>query len=330
MKKPTLLHYYVTDICNAKCEFCDIWENKDRHDVTLEQVKKNLWDARKAGAQFVDFTGGEPTLNPQLGDFLAESKRLGFITSVTTNTLLFKKRVASLAGKVDLLHFSLDADTAELHDKIRGIKSFDSTVEAIPVALEHGLIPDLLFTYTNENINHFMGVWELAREHKLMVILDPVFSMDSSEIVSEESHAIARGYAKLPGVYLNKAHHTLRKNGGNHTDNPRCRAVSSTIVIKSDNTLALPCYHKSNEQLPIDNNLGELLSSAERLQAQKDEGTLPFCEGCHINCYMDPSYLYKYDALYFESIQAKIRYGVRKYLLDRIKIPPFTRPMPKE
>jgi len=321
MKKPILVHYYVTNICNARCEFCSIWENKDPNFATPDQVRKNLTDAKKAGAKFVDFTGGEPTLNKDLPELLTIAKELGFITSVTTNTLLFPRMVEKLAGKIDLLHFSLDGDTAQLHDKIRGIESYDKTVAAIPLALKHNLVPDLLFTYTDENIDHFMGVWELARKHKLVVILDPVFSMNEHEIVTEATHAKARKLAKLPGVYLNSAHHEFRTKGSNNIDKPRCHSVESTIVILNNDTLAAPCYHHKETTIQINGKLNEILKSDQYKELRAMQGRYNFCKGCHINCYMDPSYNYEFDLLMAKTLLSKWKYSFTKYILYRRKWP---------
>ncbi len=314
MKKPTLVHYYVTNICNARCEFCSIWKNRDPNFATPDQVRQNLTDAKRAGAGFVDFTGGEPTLNKDLPELLSIAKSLGFITSVTTNTLLFPKMVKDLSGKIDLLHFSLDADTAELHDKIRGIKSYQKTLDAIPLAIENGLYPDLLFTYTNENIDHFQGVWEIARKYKLMLILDPVFAMDEHELLAPDTHEKAKKLAKLPGVYLNKAHLKFRENGANDINNPRCHSVESTIVIMNDNTLVTPCYHHEETRLPIDGKLWDILQSDQYSKLRDMQGRYDFCKGCHINCYMDPSYNYQFDHLFLKSISSKWKYASTKYL----------------
>jgi len=65
IKKPVLCNYYVTYRCNAKCDFCDIWE-KPSPLITIEDVESNLLDLRKLGVKVIDFTGGEPLLHPRL------------------------------------------------------------------------------------------------------------------------------------------------------------------------------------------------------------------------------------------------------------------------
>jgi MoaA/NifB/PqqE/SkfB family radical SAM enzyme len=319
--KPILLHYYITNRCNARCSFCDIWKETPKTDAVASDVVRNLAEARRAGCRFVDFTGGEPLLHQDLPLFCSEAKRLGFITSVTTNCIAFPEHAAALAGLVDLLHFSLDADTEDLHNKLRGTDSYHAVLESIPIALAHDLVPDLLFTYTDENISAFDGVDALARKYKLMIILDPVFSLDGKDIACRATHDRARVYAKRRGVYLNTAHLSLRFRGGNSFKRNYCRAVSSTIVILPDNTLALPCFHHAQEFVPLSQSLERALRSATHSQARREQGLFTFCKGCHINCYFDPSFLYRFDSLCFRSVKAKAVYGFRKYLLYNRKFP---------
>jgi MoaA/NifB/PqqE/SkfB family radical SAM enzyme len=319
--KPILLQYFVTNRCNAACAFCTIWQDKPKADAQPAQVLQNLADARRAGCRFVDFTGGEPLLHPDLPAFCAAALRLGFITSVTTNCLLFPQRARELAGLVGLLHFSLDADTAELHNKIRGCDSHAKVLESIPAALANDLVPDLLFTYTNENIDSFRGVYELARKNRLMAILDPVFSLDGKDIASRETHDKARAWSRKPGVYLNKAHLALRSGRGNHTARSLCRAASSTIAVLPDNRIALPCFHHAAAFVPVGESLAEALRGPGRGESIRRQGAYPFCEGCHINCYFDPSYTATFSRLTLVSLAAKASYAFMKYVVYRRKFP---------
>jgi MoaA/NifB/PqqE/SkfB family radical SAM enzyme len=315
--KPLLLHYYITTRCNARCAFCDIWKTPALPDASLTDVSANLAAARQTGCRFVDFTGGEPLLNHELPRFLKAAKRMGFVTSLTTNCLLFTERAKELAGLVDLLHFSINADTHELHDDIRGTDSFDRVLESIETALQNRLVPDLLFTYSDRNISAFEGIYRTALEKRLIIILDPLFDINGKDPLSPETHRKAIGYSKRAGVYLNRAHLSLRKRGGNNSSSPLCRAVYSTVVVLPDNSLALPCFHHRNQAVPIKNNLAELLSGPTRTEAARMQGRYDFCEHCHINCYFDPSYIYMRNRLYLQSIAAKLKYGWRKYIVYR-------------
>lgn len=315
--KPILLHYFVTTRCNSRCVFCDIWKGPHLPDAAAADVNANLAACRRAGCRFADFTGGEPLLNRDLPEFLKAAKKLGFITSVTTNCLLFPERAAELAGLVDLLHFSIDADTAALHDALRGVPSYDSVLRSIDAGLENRLVPDLLFTYSDRNISALEGVYRLACERKLMLVLDPVFHTDGPDRISAATHERAKSFAKRPGVYLNRALVSLREAGGNDSESPICRAVDSSIVILPDNTLALPCFHHRLDIVPVKNDLAAVLHGSVRSEASRMQGRYQFCQGCHINCYFDPSFSFMRNRFFFESMAAKLRYSFRKYLVYR-------------
>jgi MoaA/NifB/PqqE/SkfB family radical SAM enzyme len=312
-KKPVLLHYYITNRCNARCRFCNIWSEHPKKNAEIRDVLENLVTARKAGCRFVDFTGGEPLLHPDLPEFLAAAKKIGFITSVTTNCILFPDRAAELKGKIDLLHFSIDAAGAELHDSIRGCTSFDHVLESIPLALQNSMVPDLLYTYTDYNIHDMEGVYGIAVKHRLILILDPVFDTTGRDTTSAATHRKAVVFSRKSGVYLNRAHLTLRNKGGNHIRNPLCKAVTSTIVVSPDNQRLLPCFHHQTIRVPLKSESGK--SIKEIAFAQKMEGMYSFCEGCHINCYFDPSYNYMLNRLFFQSLTAKFSYIIMKYVV---------------
>ena len=88
--RPVLCNYYVTYRCNAKCSFCDIWEKPSPY-ITLESVSSNLPALKKLGVKVIDFTGGEPLLHRQMPEILQMAKEMGFITTLTTNALLYPK-----------------------------------------------------------------------------------------------------------------------------------------------------------------------------------------------------------------------------------------------
>lgn len=105
IRKPVLCNYYVTYRCNASCHFCDIWEKPSPY-INKTDVNQNLKALKKLGVKVVDFTGGEPLLHNEIHDFLLMAKEMGFITTLTTNGLLYPKKAKQLSGLIDMLHFS--------------------------------------------------------------------------------------------------------------------------------------------------------------------------------------------------------------------------------
>jgi MoaA/NifB/PqqE/SkfB family radical SAM enzyme len=315
VRHPVLCNYYLTYRCNATCGFCDIWERPSPY-ATPENVLKNLTDLKRLGVKVIDFTGGEPLLHRQLDELLRMAKSLGFVTTVTTNGLLYPKRADKLRGLVDMLHFSLDSPNRDEHDASRGVPCFDAVMESIGIARSLGERPDILFTVFEHNTHQIEAVWrDICLPNDLVLILNPVFEYNAVETGSPLSAAtldeISR-WGKRKNVYLNEAFIQLRRDGGNHTDRPVCRAGSTTIVISPENKLVLPCYHLGLEELPIEDNLYDLYRSEKVQKLVALEGRLPACEGCAVNCYMQPSFAVEMSRYWWKALPSTLKYNYMK------------------
>jgi MoaA/NifB/PqqE/SkfB family radical SAM enzyme len=309
---PVLCNYYVTYRCNASCSFCDIWERPSPY-ITLENARQNLRDLKKLGVRVVDFTGGEPLLHRQLPELLQEAKQLGLITTITTNALLYPKQAERLHGLVDMLHFSLDSPIAAEHDQSRGVKCFDKVMDSIRIARQLGERPDILFTVFEHNVHQIRQMHEeICLPNNLVLILNPVFeynAVDTGDRFSEEALQKMSWWSRQKNVYLNDAFIQLRRDGGNHVTDPICRAASTTIVISPENKLVLPCYHLGLKDYPIDNDLHALYHSEEVQKLVALEGRLPACEGCAINCYMQPSFAVEMNKYWWKALPSTLKYN---------------------
>ncbi len=312
---PVLCNYYLTYKCNAKCSFCDIWEIPSKY-ATLESVKKNLNDLKKLGVSVIDFTGGEPLLHPKLPEILVIAKNLNFITTVTTNTLLYPKKAESLAGLIDMLHFSLDSSVAEEHNQMRGVNCFEHVMDSIKIAVELGEKPDILFTVFKDNIEQIAPVYEqIVLPNNLIMILNPAFEYNGlgvDDALSLEQIKELSIWGRKSKVYLNQAFIELRKNGGNSVNSPVCKAASTTVVISPENELVLPCYHLGKKSFKITSSLKDLYASTEVKNLIKSEGKLPECEGCTINCYMQPSFSVELNKYWFKALPSTLKYNYYK------------------
>ncbi len=309
---PVLCNYYLTYRCNATCDFCDIWEKPSGY-VDLAIFKENLKELKKLKVKIIDFTGGEPLLHQGLGEMLSLAKKAGFLTTVTTNCLLYPKRAQELQGKIDMLHFSMDYADAERHNKSRGVACFDHILKSIKIAKKLGERPDILLTVHEENINEIKAIYQqYCLPNKLVLILNPIFGYNTIAEhggLNKNHFTYLRKWGKKKYIFLNEAFLQLREDGGNQTDKPVCKASSSTIVITPDNKLSLPCYHLSEKEMDINDNLAEIYHSAKAIEIRKKEGRLDACQGCEINCYMQPSFAVSINKYWWSSLRSTLKYN---------------------
>ncbi len=311
-KRPILCNYYVTYRCNAKCDFCDIWEKPSPY-VDLRSVERNFIDLKKLGVKVIDFTGGEPLLHQEIDKILMLAKKYGFVTTLTTNALLYPKWADRIKGLVDMLHFSLDASTADLHDEMRGVKCFDFVMKSIAKAKSLGEKPDVLFTAFPANLSELTKVYdEISRPNNLVLIINPEFSygeVNNEGSLNDKQLDFLSFFGKKKDVYLNGGFIQLRRDGGNHVNDPICKAASTTLVISPENKLVVPCYHLGEKEFEINDGLYDLYLSKEVEDIKSKEGKLKECEGCVINCYMQPSFAVNVNKYWWSALSSTLKYN---------------------
>lgn len=321
--RPILCNYYITYRCNAKCTFCDIWKiqkSLDLHDASLTDVEANLTQLKKIGVKFVDFTGGEPLLHENLPQMLAIAKQLKLLTSVTTNCLIYPERASEIKGLVDFLHFSLDSFDPSLNRNLRGADTHSFVMKSIDIAHEIDERPDILFTATQKNYKSISKLYDLCKVNRLMLIVNPVFQYSDQQRLSSDIIDYLNRFRFKPYIYVNMALHKLITKNGNATRHPRCKAMTSSLVISPENTLMLPCFHHRLIEIPLSiSPLSDVLKSDQYLMFQNYEGRLEFCEHCTINCYFDPSFTYKFDTYFVLSLLSKVKYIFDKKIYTRLR-----------
>lgn len=318
-----LCNYYVTYRCNAYCEFCHFGDHsnfKDSSFAKLDEFKSNISQLSELGVKFIDLTGGEPLLHKDIAEMAKFAYDLKMQTSITTNGLLYPKFAEKLAGKINLLHFSLDSPDEEEHNKIRKVDCYKSVFKSIEIAKSLGEFPDILFTVTNETYKKLPLMHRIAKEHDLVLLVNPVFSYFGNPGLNAEAIDFVDEYCdgKID-VYLNKGFMKLRRDGGNDINNPSCKAVSRVIVISPDNEIILPCYHFGNKKIKIDRPITEIRNSEELKYYQDMEGSFDFCAGCTVNCYFEPSFAFPTNLYAISSLTSKFKYGYNKLIKQKIK-----------
>lgn len=323
--QPVICNYYLTYRCNARCSFCAIWEDGSvprADEAPAAVVCRNLEDVRRLGIRLVDFTGGEPLLYEGLPEALRRAKSLGMWTTVTTNGIRYADRASEIAGLVDILQFSLHGPGRAAHDAVTVTPSFDRVMEGIETARRLGERPSLIHTVTDGNIGGVPDIIRLARAQGALLFLNPCFPYFGNRGLSPQNARELGGTARGKGVTIDRGFLKFLIDGGNRTENPRCLAVSSAVVISPDDRLVLPCFHRRTKALPIGGRLIALRNSPEVRREREMEGRYPFCEGCAVNCYLRASLFRRIDRYFTPSILS-----AAKYLWELRRI--HARPVPR-
>jgi len=283
---------YLTTLCDASCEMCLVKSPKPgtaNHDA----VMRNVQGLARAGVRYVDLTGGNPLMFEGLPEAIRLANQFGMISSLTVSGPLISRRGEDIFGLPSQLQFSIDG-TPAFHDANRGAGFYQHIVNGLEMAatLRPGRKPaKLIFTTLpghggNINIETFRSVLALARRFpNTLVSVNPVFGGQ----YSPEEERLLRWFGRQAYVQMSRGKLRFLRQGGNNAKNPFCRATSTSAAITADSKLRLPCYHRAQCEVPLEEGLANALASPERREALKYQGRLPCCEGCSIWCYMMPS-----------------------------------------
>ena len=170
----------TTTACNLSCRHCGsacvgegIEVDADAVCSVLDELASGFPKMGKRLPRIV-FSGGEPTLHPELERMLSHAKERGFITGVVTNgTTIDAGRAGMLARLADYVSISIDG-TEETHAILRGDdKPYRLSMAGIRNLMEAGRKPSILTVVGKFNIDSLpemkqtfeelgIGTWRLS------------------------------------------------------------------------------------------------------------------------------------------------------------------------
>ncbi len=156
INKSTLLDYpgkvaatVFTGGCNLRCLFC---QNSSLVEGLIPEIKETdvigFLEKRSNVLSGVCISGGEPTLQPDLADFIREIRALGYAVKIDTNGT--KPEVLRSLGEKGLVDYAaLDIKTSRA--KYRELCNVDVDVDDVEASIEllkSGIFPDYEFRTT--------------------------------------------------------------------------------------------------------------------------------------------------------------------------------------
>ena len=124
---PGYLQFAITNICNAKCDFCgfavDRFDPKQRRSVTLQQARDVVDIAGKNHIGYLLFVGGEPLAHRDLPEMVRYAAARGIHPMICTNGSLWTdQNMRQLADfGLSSVIMSIDSHDVAKHEKNRGL-----------------------------------------------------------------------------------------------------------------------------------------------------------------------------------------------------------------
>jgi len=164
-RRPVLVHFEVTERCNARCGFCDYW--KTPASAKQYEVDSFVDAMRFFNPMLVTWTGGEPLLRRDLEQMVAEVDRvpgLKYTTLITHGGMLSAERATSL-WQAGIHQFNISLDYIDgRHDAARGIPGLTAKIFGAVDAMRARGIDNIRFNTVikDDNLDQLIPLVERA------------------------------------------------------------------------------------------------------------------------------------------------------------------------
>lgn len=210
----------LTFDCNNHCVFCLDTLSHDGQMRDANEVKEQILDGAKKGAQRLILSGGEPTMHPRYVDFIRLGKlaRYRKIQTVTNGRMFSYKPFLDrcLDAGLDEITFSVHGPNARIHDALVGAKgAFEQEMAGLRNAMEDGRpIVNIDIVLNRANVKHLPDMLETfvgmgVREYDLLHVIPfgnayregrEVLFYDPEEYRPYLTKAF--DYSKRPGMHI--------------------------------------------------------------------------------------------------------------------------------
>lgn len=291
----------LTDLCNSRCNFCDIWKIKPENEINVDNIIKSF-DGSEKDIYWLSLSGGEVTLVKyyfELIDRLKKKLPNLKIVAFTTNCLT-PNRVVKYAKYIKdnnldpLITLSLDGDE-NLHDEVRGVKgNYKKCLQTFDMLKKENILCHYGITLSSKNYDFVKDDYHNYKDTMKAVtfvhsegIYNKENSYDDDEKIIKSLKIIDNNFrvSKLYEI-IEKIHIKLSikflKNKRQKNIIP-CDVLNSSIHIMQDGSIK-PCMFMDSIGNIKENNMLSYLKNGSTLKI-KEKIKKDQCPKCWMNCY---------------------------------------------
>ncbi|MCL2339971.1 MAG: 12,18-didecarboxysiroheme deacetylase [Actinomycetia bacterium] len=190
-KKPVVV-WNCTQTCNLKCVHCYANSEAKNYEgeMTTAEAEAMIDDLAAFGAPVLLFSGGEPTLRPDLVELMRYAKSQGRRVVLSTNGTLITPAKAQAYAEVGLSYVGVSLDGGrQTHDSFRGMAgSFDRALEGIRNAKAAGIKVGLRMTINKRNYQDIDEIFSIMDSEQInrACFYHLVYTGRGSELMNED------------------------------------------------------------------------------------------------------------------------------------------------
>lgn len=192
---PIYMTLGITSGCNYRCKHCGNNSTAPKEsDLKDEEIYKLLDEMIELNLLKINFTGGEPTTNPHLIEYIRYVKgKIPRITMTTNGSLItdeFAKRLKD-AG-LNMAKISIDG-LSKFHNQFRNFENaYEKAIAAIKNFQKHGIEVRVQTTLTKDNTKDLLDLMEVLSDlkisHQTIVPVCPIGRADREMMLDKEAY----------------------------------------------------------------------------------------------------------------------------------------------
>lgn len=163
---PYSVTWGVTPACNLHCTTCyDVVDYK-RYSLSTAAALTVIDRLAEVGISFIVFAGGEPLVRKDLFQLMAHCQNCGIGIGLRSNGVLITTMIAHQLAELELavVGVSLDGATAQSHDEIRNLGSFQKTIAGINELLAANIRVNIEVVLSRRNASECLRFVQLAEK----------------------------------------------------------------------------------------------------------------------------------------------------------------------
>lgn len=223
---PFYASYKITNKCNMRCKFCNVWMEKTP-ELDTEGIFSVLDNLGNSSITLLSLEGGEPLRRKDLGEILRYASKKPFYLFFTTNGLLLDRSPMEEYGKyIDYLHISID----EAHDNLDMLERIGEFQKYAPVCVQT--------VVTHEDLPVLEDKVKMVYKANARTVIMPAVHLAKTENYYPDTLDFKKEITRLKKTYKNTITTPL---GYLDRINEAHGCSASSIIIDCDGVIFYPC-----------------------------------------------------------------------------------------
>jgi len=291
----------LTDLCNSRCNFCDIWKIKPENEINVDNIIKSF-DGSEKDIYWLSLSGGEVTLVKYYFELIDRLKKklpnlkiIAFTTNCLTPNRVVKYAKYIKDNNLDpLITLSLDGDE-KLHDEVRGVKgNYKKCLETYEMLKNEKILCHYGITLSNKNYEFVKNDYHNYKDTMKAVTFIHSEGIYNKENSYEDDEKIIKSLKIIDKNFkVNKLYEIIEKihiklsikflEQKREKNIIPCDVLNSSIHIMQDGAVK-PCMFMEEIGNIKENNMLSFLKKDSTLEI-KEKIKKDQCPKCWMNCY---------------------------------------------